>query len=153
MDSDWRFRNEFDTTQTSLKHGLALGAGDVLESEISYSEANIQLPGAMDTTLYKRFLSSGRQTGTSEAWKHSGRYSKVWFLNSKFEAQRGDFTFKPRFYYNTWYHYHPVTGIVNETASWVWNLGTDLEGQYRTRAAVCRRPTCARKVSPIAHIA
>jgi len=131
MDNDWRYRNEFDTTQTSLKHGVALGSGDVLESEISYAEANIQLPGAMDTTLYNQFLASGRQTATSEAWKHSGRYSKVWFMNSKFEAQRGDFSFKPRFYYNTWYHYHPVTGIINETASWVWNLGTDLEGQYR----------------------
>jgi len=131
MDNDWRYRNEFDTTQTSLKHGVAFGAGDVLESEVSYSEANIQLPGAMDATLYNQFLATGRQTATSEAWKHSGRYSKVWFLNSKFEAQRGDFTFKPRVYYNTWYHYHPVTGIINETASWVWNLGTDLEGQYR----------------------
>jgi iron complex outermembrane receptor protein len=131
MDNDWRYRNEFDTTQTSLKHGVAFGAGDVLESEVSYSEANIQLPGAMDAALYKQFVATGRQTATSEAWKHSGRYSKVWFLNSKLEAQRGDFTFKPRVYYNTWYHYHPVTAIINETASWVWNLGTDLEGQYR----------------------
>ncbi|QDX81858.1 TonB-dependent receptor [Denitratisoma sp. DHT3] len=136
MDNDWRYRNRFDTTQSSLKHGLALSGGDVLESEISYSEANMQLPGAMDNGaangyMFDRFRDSGKQTGTSEAWKHSGRYSKVWFLNSKLEMQRGAFTFKPRVYFNTWYHYHPVTGIINETASWVWNLGTDLEAQYK----------------------
>lgn len=131
MDNDWRYWNRFDTNQTSLKHGLALAGGDVLESEISYAEANIQLPGAMDGALFNQFLANGRQTATSEAWKNSGRYSKVWFANSKLEMQRGDFTFKPRIYYNTWYHYHPVTGIINETAGWVWNLGTDLEAQVR----------------------
>jgi iron complex outermembrane receptor protein len=136
MDNDWRSWNTFDTTQTSLKHGLALSGGDLLESEISYAEANVQLPGAMDNTaangyMFNQFLASGKQTGTSEAWKHSGRYSKVWFLNSRLEIERGDFTFKPRVYYNTWYHYHPVTGIINETQSWVTNLGTDLEGHWR----------------------
>lgn len=130
MDNDWRIWNQFDTTQTSLKHGLLLDGGS-LESEISYAEANIRLPGAMDKALYDQFVSSGEQTDTSEAWKHSGRYSKVLFLNSKYEMSQGDFTFKPRLYYNTWYHYHPVTGIVNETEAWVWNLGADLEGQWK----------------------
>lgn len=130
MDNDWRYWNAFDTTQTSLKHGLMLEGGS-LESEISYAEANIQLPGAMDKTLYDRFVRTGEQTATSEVWKHSGRYSKVWFLNSKYEKEFGDFTFKPRVYYNTWYHYHPVTGIINETEDWVWNLGADVEGQWR----------------------
>ncbi len=130
MDNDWRNRNQFDTTQTSLKHGLMLARG-TLESEISYAVADMQLPGAMDKTLYDQFVSSGEQTATSEPWKHSGRYSKVWFLNSKYEVEHGDFTFKPRVYYNTWYHYHPVTGMINETEDWVWNLGTDIEGQWR----------------------
>src|SRR5512139_3799058 len=132
MDNDWRAWNAFDTVQTSLKHGLALENG-TLESEISYAEANMQLPGAMDKTLYDAFVRTGEQTTTSEAWKHSGRYSKVWFLNTKYEVERGNFTFKPRLYYNTWYHYHPVTGIINESESWVWNLGTDIEGQWRHR--------------------
>lgn len=131
MDNDWRAWNRFDTTQTSLKHGLILGGGDVLESEISYAEANVQLPGAMDRTLFDRFLASGQQTDTSEPWKNSGRYSKVWFFNSRLEMQRGDITFKPRVYFNTWYHYHPVTGIINETEDWVRNLGVDLETHWR----------------------
>jgi iron complex outermembrane receptor protein len=131
MDNEWRYWNRFDTTQTSLKHGLILGSGEILDSEISYAEANVQLPGAMDRALFDQFLASGEQTSTSEPWKHSGRYSKVLFLNSRLEMQRGDFTFKPRVYYNTWYHYHPVTGIINETNDWVWNLGTDLEANWR----------------------
>ena len=131
MDNDWRHWNQFDTTQTSLKHGLILGSGDVVESEVSYAEANVQLPGAMDAALFSRFRRSGKQADTSEAWKNSGRYSKVWFLNSKLEMERGDFSFKPRVYYNTWYHYHPVTGIINESEAWVSNIGADLEGQYR----------------------
>lgn len=132
MDNDWRTWNAFDTGQMSLKHGLALENG-TLESEVSYAEANMQLPGAMDKTLYQQFVRTGEQTTTSEAWRHSGRYSKVWFLNTKYEVQNGNFTFKPRVYYNTWYHYHPVTGIINESQSWVWNLGTDVEGQWRHR--------------------
>ncbi len=135
QDNDWRIWNEFDTTQTSLKHGLILDGGS-LESEISYSEANMQLPGVMDNTaakgfMWDQFVASGEQTATSEAWKHSGRYSKVWFFNSKYEVERGNFTFKPRVYYNTWYHYHPVTGLINESEKWVSNLGGDLEGQWK----------------------
>lgn len=131
MDNDWRFWNKFDTTQTSLKYGLMFGDDDTLESELSYAEANVQLPGAMDRSLFDNFLATGKQTTTSEPWKNSGRYSKVWFFNSRLEMQRGDFTFKPSVYFNTWYHYHPVTGIINETQEWVQNLGTDLEVQYR----------------------
>lgn len=134
MDNDWRAWNKFDTTQTSLKHGLMLDSGDILESEVSYSEANMQLPGAMDKTLFDQFVASGEQTATSEPWKHSGRYSKVWFFNTQYEMERGAFTFKPRLYYNTWYHYHPVTGLINETEKWVWNLGTDLETHYRHKS-------------------
>ncbi|MFN4149086.1 MAG: TonB-dependent receptor, partial [Rhodocyclaceae bacterium] len=131
MDNDWRHWNQFDTTQLSLKHGLILGSDATWESELSYAEANVQLPGAMDAALFQQFLATGRQTDTSEAWKHSGRYSKVWFFNTKFEKEVGDFVFKPRFYYNTWYHYHPVTGVINETNDWVWNLGADLEAHWR----------------------
>lgn len=130
QDNGWRAWNRFETTQTSLKHGLMLDGGS-LESEISYAEADMQLPGAMDKALYDQFVASGTQASTSEAWKHSGRYSKVWFFNSKYEVERGDFTFKPRFYYNTWRHYHPVTGIINESENWVSNIGGDLEGQWK----------------------
>jgi len=131
VDNDWRAWNRFSTTQTSIKHGLIFSANDTLESELSYSEADMQLPGSMDAELFNTFLHTGRQTGTSEAWKNSGRYSKVWFFNTRLEMERGDFTFKPRFYYNTWHHYHPVTGLINDPSSWVSNIGTDLEAHWR----------------------
>lgn len=130
QDNAWRTWNKFDTTQTSLKHGLLVGNGS-LESEVSYAEANMQLPGAMDKTLFDQFVATGKQADTSEAWKNSGRYSKVLFMNSQYEVEQGDFTFKPRFYYNTWYHFHPVTGIINQSEKWVSNLGTDLEANWR----------------------
>lgn len=130
QDNDWRNWNRFDTTQVSVKHGLILEKG-TLESEISYSAANMQLPGGMDKAMYEDFVETGEQTDTSEPWKNSGRYSKVWFLNTKYEAEYGDFTFKPRFYYNRWYHYHPVTGLINESEDWVYNVGTDIEGHWK----------------------
>jgi iron complex outermembrane receptor protein len=131
MDNDWRTWNEFDTTQTSLKHGYMFAGGSTLESELAYSESNIQLPGAMDATLFEEFKSSGEQSDTSEPWKNSGRYSKTWFFNTRYEMESGNVSFKPRFYYNTWYHYHPVTGLINETEDWVYNIGTDLEAHLR----------------------
>lgn len=131
QDNDWRAWNSFATTQTSIKHGWILSDDDTLESELSYAEADMQLPGSMDERLFNDYLHSGRQTDTDDPWKHSGRYSKVWFFNTRLEMVRGDFTFKPRFYYNTWHHYHPVTGLINDPSSWVSNIGTDLEGHWR----------------------
>ncbi|MGE0081490.1 MAG: TonB-dependent receptor [Thiohalomonadaceae bacterium] len=135
-DNDWRLWNEFDTTQTSLKHGLMLSQGDTLESEIAYSESNIQLAGGMNEALFEEFKDSGKQKETSEIWQHSGRYSKTWFFNTRYEMERGDVSFKPRFYYNTWYHYHPVTGLINETKDWVYNVGTDLEAHLRHEGGI-----------------
>ncbi|QID19000.1 TonB-dependent receptor [Nitrogeniibacter mangrovi] len=131
QDNDWRAWNSFATTQTSIKHGWLLSDNDTLESELSYAEADMQLPGSMDAALFNEYLHNGRQADTAEPWKHSGRYSKVWFFNTRLEMVRGDFTFKPRFYYNTWHHYHPVTGLINDPSSWVSNIGTDLEGHWR----------------------
>ncbi|MDR1995611.1 TonB-dependent receptor [Azonexus sp.] len=130
MENGWRSWNKFDTTQASLKHGIDLEKGGLLESEISYAESNVQLPGVIDQELFERFKSTGRQKQSSEPWQHSGRYSKVWFLNTRLEKEIGDITFKPRLYYNTWYHYHPITGAINETEKWVSNIGVDLETHW-----------------------
>lgn len=131
VDNGWRAWNEFETTQLSLKHGLMINDTDVVESELSYAEADMRLPGSMDEAMFESFRDTGKQRGATGAWQHSGRYSKVWFLNSRLEMTRGDVTFKPRFYYNTWYHNHPVTGAINETEDWVSNIGTDLEMNWR----------------------
>jgi iron complex outermembrane receptor protein len=135
QDNDWRTWNEFDTQQVGVKHGVQLGGNATLETELSYSEADLQLPGSMSTSQFKEFKDSGEQDGTQDAWKHSGRYSKIWFFNTKFEKEDGAVTWKPRLYYTQWTHYHPVTGLINETNEWVQTYGTDLEGHFRHTVA------------------
>ncbi len=131
QDNNWRIWNEFDTTQVGVKHGLLLGGDATLESEISYSEADIQLPGAMDAALFRKFRQSGEQDATSEPWKHSGRYSKIWFFNARYDQEIGNWHFRPRVYYNAWKHYHPVTGIINESGDWTQTMGTDIENIFK----------------------
>lgn len=131
QDNDWRAWNKFDTQQLGVKHGLAMGANATLESELSYSQADLQLPGSMSAAQFETFKSTGEQTATQDPWKHNGRYSKIWFFNTKYEKEDGAVTWKPRFYYTQWTHYHPVTGLINETEDWVQTYGTDLEGHYR----------------------
>lgn len=130
MDNDWRRWNEFDTSSLSLKHGWQHAAG-TWETELSYSESDVQLPGSMNAEQFAAFKRSGKQTDNDSAFDHTGRYSKVWFFNSRYEHEAGSWTFRPRVYANTWYHFHPVTSIINETDSWVTNVGTDLEAINR----------------------
>ena len=130
IDNGWRRWNQFDTSQVSLKHGLMIGESGTLESEISYSEANIQLPGSMNETQFEEFKDSGKQDDNNLPWKHSGRYSTIWFFNSRLEQEWGDFTFKPRIYFNRWDHYHPVTGAINDNPG-TDVLGGDLEFAYK----------------------
>ena len=127
LDNDWRRWNEFDTTQAGLKHGLMLDDGSTLESELSYSEANLQLPGSMSEEQYREFQDTGEQNETQDAWKNSGRYSKILFFNSRLEKEWGDLLFKPRIYYNHWTHFHPVTGKINDNDDGTDVFGTDLE--------------------------
>lgn len=132
-DNDWRLWNRFDTQQLGVKHGLTLGANATLETELSYSQADLQIPGSMSPAQFETFKRTGTQNETQDAWKHSGRYSKIWFFNTKYERELGAVTWKPRLYYTQWTHYHPVTGLINETEDWVQTYGTDLEGHYRHR--------------------
>ncbi len=129
LDNDWRRWNEFDTNQLSLKHGLLLNDGSTLESELSYSEADLQLPGSMSADQFEEFKSTGEQTDTQDAWKHSGRYSRIWFFNTRLEKDLGDLVFKPKLYFNRWSHYHPVTGAINDNPE-TNVLGADLEFSY-----------------------
>lgn len=128
-DNDWRKWNEYESNQFSIKHGLMLNDGATLESELSYSKADIQLPAYMNQAEFEEFEHSGEQGDTSSPWQHNGRYSTILFFNTRLEKELGNFTFKPRFYYNHWDHYHPVTGMINDTPG-TDSLGTDLEFFY-----------------------
>lgn len=129
MDNDWRRWNEFDSNQFGLKHGLALQDGSVWESELSYSKADLQLPGSMNQAQFDEFKRTGEQTATGDAWKHSGRYSEIWFFNSRLEKELGSLVFRPKVYFTNWSHYHPVTGAINDNPG-TDVFGTDLEFSY-----------------------
>jgi iron complex outermembrane receptor protein len=131
QDSAWRTWNHFQSLQLSLKHGVRVGAGGTVESEAAYTRADLQLPGAMNAAQFATFEHTGRQTETSEPWKHSGRYSQIVFATTRLEQPLGAVTLRPRLYYNQWTHRHPVTGAINEMRDWNHTAGTDLEGQHR----------------------
>lgn len=129
LDNNWRDWNTFDSNQFSLKHGIEFNDTDKLETEISYSEANMQLPGSMDKAQFEEFQRTGKQTQNNTAWNHSGRYSKIWFFNSRLETQLTEnLVFRPKVYYTHWTHLHPVSGVINDNrGDGVDSFGTDLE--------------------------
>ena len=131
QDNPWRVRNVSDSKQIGFKHGLLLDGGATLESELTYANSKMQLPGGMDLAGFNKFLATGTQTAQSGVWQNSKRDSRVWSFNTKYEKEIGDWTFKPRVYANWWKHYHPVTGLINDTVNWTQTIGTDIEGQLK----------------------
>ena len=129
-DNSWREWNSFDTQQLSLKHGLMLDNGATLETELSYSQADLQLPASLTESEFEAYRDSGEQRNTSSQWQHNGRYSTIWFFNTRYEQEFGNLLFKPKFYFNNWDHYHPVTGGINDNPG-TNVFGTDLEFVYK----------------------
>lgn len=130
IDNDWRDNNQFDSTQTSLKYGHVFADYATFETELSYTESNSQLPSSMERSEFELFKSTGKQHNTSDIWQDSARDSKILSLNAKYEKQLSDaWTLKPRFYFNHWEHFHPVTGLINDSDD---NnvFGTDLEANF-----------------------
>lgn len=78
---------------------------------------------------FEEFKQTGEQHNTSSQWQHSERDSKILSLNTKYEKEVENITYKPRFYFNSWEHFHPVTGLINDSDD---NkvFGTDLELNY-----------------------
>ena len=126
IDNSWRDNNEFDTTQATLKYGHIFDDESTIENELSYTESNLNLPASMTREEFEIFKQTGKQHDTSNQWQNSARDSKIVSLNSKYEKEVGNITYKPRFYFNSWEHYHPVTGLINDSDD---NkvFGTDLE--------------------------
>jgi iron complex outermembrane receptor protein len=131
QENAWRTWNRFETLQLSLKHGVRVSERGTLESEAAFTQADLQLPGAMNAAQFATFERTGRQTETSEPWRSSGRYSQILFVNTKLEQPLGAATLRPRLYYSQWTHRHPVTGAINDMRDWNHTLGSDLEVQHR----------------------
>lgn len=125
-DNNWRRNNEFDTQMASIKHGMLFGGDNAWETELNISSADMQIPGPMDEAMFEEFKATGEQNETSSAFKNTGRYSDTVALSTKFDKQLGSGTIKPKFYFNEYEQYHPVTGqIVVTPGSQV--FGTDIE--------------------------
>jgi len=126
IDNSWRDNNKFDSTQLSLKYGHIFEDDSTIETEFSYTESNMNLPTSMKADEFAIFKDSGEQHNTSYQWQNSARDSKIFAINAKYEKDVGHITYKPRFYFNTWEHFHPVTGLINDSDD---NsvYGTDLE--------------------------
>ena len=129
VDNEWRDNNDFDSTQFTLKYGHIFEDDSTLETELSYTESNMNLPSSMTADEFAVFKDSGKQYDTSSQWQHSARDSKIFSFNARYEKEVGDFLFKPMFYFNSWEHFHPVTGMINDSDD---NnvYGTDLELNY-----------------------
>lgn len=124
--NNWRRHSRFDTTQLSLKHGLFFGENHVWENELSHTRANSDFPGSMGDAEFEHYLSTGEQVDNDTPFDHTGRDSEIWFFNSRMELDMGRYTLKPKFYFNQYSHYHPVTGAISVTpASRI--FGADVE--------------------------
>jgi iron complex outermembrane receptor protein len=125
----WRKWNEFSTDQATLKIGHLFSDSSSVEATVNYTEADIQLPGGLTKAQFEENI---RQL-TSEPWRNSSRYSKVFTASVKVEKGIGNFTLKPLLYFQTWNHYHPVTGIINDGGSDVY--GADLQADMKHQIA------------------
>jgi iron complex outermembrane receptor protein len=112
-DNDWRRWNEFDTTQASIQASLIFDDGTTLDNYFGYTDASIQLPGKLDQTMFDNYLATGMAPETEGPWQYSGRYSDVYFFNTRLTKEIGNFEIKPMFFINSWEHLHPVTGKIN----------------------------------------
>lgn len=113
--NDWREWNEFDTTQASLKYGHIFEDDSTMEMEFSFSDANLQLPQSLTQVGFDEYLETGKTNNEQGPWQKSGRYSQSYFFNLQYEKEFGALTFKPQVYLTMWDHFHPVTGMINQT--------------------------------------
>lgn len=121
----WREWNQFSTSQGSLKVGHAFDDTTSLEATVSYTKADLQLPGTLTRAQFDDDLSQL----TSEPWRHMGRYSEIFYTSLKGEKEWDHFTLKPLLYVQKWYHYHPVTGLINDGGAYVY--GTDIQADLK----------------------
>ncbi|MGQ3685710.1 MAG: TonB-dependent receptor [Candidatus Loosdrechtia sp.] len=117
----WREWNEFTTNQGSLKIGHMFDTRTTLEANISLTQADLQLAG----TLTKDQFTSDITQLTSDPWRHMGRYSEILYSSLKFEKEIDNIRIKPLVYFQTWDHFHPVTGLINDGGSNVY--GADIQ--------------------------
>lgn len=135
-DNSWREWNRFWTNQLTVQPAYMFSDGSTLESYLGYTRAWLQLPGSLvvdpgkGIDQWRIFKDTGEVQRTADPWKYNGRYSEIWFFNTKFTKQLGGLELKPIIWVNHWMHYHPVTGRINDADTWVY--GVDLQNNYKS---------------------
>lgn len=134
--NEWRYRNDMSSSHVSVKHGLEFGDGNTLETELGYAKVDMQLAGSMDDAMWTTFKDTGEQKDVSGVFKHTGRYSENFSVNTRAEIDKGSYTLKPKVYYSQYHHIHPVTGIINDnTKNPPHMLGADVEVEKKHQLA------------------
>lgn len=134
-DNSWREWNTFQTNQIVLQPSYMFENGDTWENYLSYTKADLKLPGSLvvrpfpPLDQWSEFLRTGKVPRTGDPWKHMGRYSEIFFFSSKLTKSFGNLELIPLFYTNHWQHYHPVTGRINDADTWI--FGTDVQANYK----------------------
>ena len=123
----WRQWNAFSSDQASFKAGRLLADGSSLTGMLSYTKADIQLPGTLSETAYHQDPAQL----TDEPFRHSGRYSEIVSTSLRWEKELGNWTFKPLLYLQDWEHFHPVPGTINDGGATI--VGGDLQAGYGHR--------------------
>lgn len=116
----WREWNRFDSTQAGLKFGKQINSTTSLDFNLTYTEANLQLPGTLTEAQFQDDISQR----TTEPFRHGSRYSKIYFTSLQGNKEfTPSLSYKPVLYYQNWQHIHPVPGIINDGGADVY--GTD----------------------------
>ena len=129
-ENNWREWNRFDTTQLSVKQGHFFADDSTLESELSYQESHLNLPGSLNADGFAHYLQNGEtlnnKANTDSPFSKSARDSKTLFFNTRYKTTLSNgIEFNPQFYVNRWEHFHPVTGLINDSKD-NYVMGTDL---------------------------
>lgn len=117
----WRAWNKFSTNQGNLKLGQLFDDGSTLEAAVSYTKANFQLPGTLTRLQFDTDISQA----TSEPWRNSVRNSEILYANVRLDKEIGKIRLRPTVYAESWNHFHPVTGFINDGGANVY--GADVQ--------------------------
>ena len=124
----WRQWNRFESFQTTTKLGWLIDDASSLETTVSFTKSDLQLPGSLDKEQFEQDPSQQ----TDSPWRKSGRYSRIFFWSNKYTNELSDrMTLKATAYLQRWTHYHPVFGRVNEGGSYVGGIDTQLEYKHK----------------------
>ncbi|MDR9500221.1 MAG: TonB-dependent receptor [Desulfurivibrionaceae bacterium] len=120
----WREHNEFESDQAGIKFGTAFDDNSSLELNLNMTEAEIELPGSLSLEQFESDISQL----TDGPFRHSARDSTIYYTTLKYEKPLGPVTIKPLVYYQSWEHFHPVTGGINDGGADI--LGADVQANF-----------------------